>query len=481
MDTVTRSKLLAKPEVQEVVETTVQLLRATLAGLSFAELEEAALAISGEATRVALKEELQTLADEFGGVVMVDGRQYKRHEPGTIVVHSLCGGLEVTRYTYREVGVRNGPTIVPMALQAGLVEGATPAFAYNLAHAYAEHDMRAHGEMLGNAHRVPPPRATLERLAKRLATAAHDAPPRIEAAVRRSEKLPEGASAISIGIDRTTVPMAEPLPEGAPPKPAPKRSKPRIRKAPEPIEVNYRMAYVATASVVDEDAETLVTRRYALPACDNPEAAVAAAMRDVEAWRKQDPKLPVGVIQDGAPEMWNLARVGLMTLVNKGALDEWHEGIDKFHLLDRLGSALELIEADPAERTRRFDEWNALLDATDSAIETIERDLVLAHEELPASKQERLFEHLVYIDNNKDRMRYASLASAGLPVGSGTTESAAKTVIGQRAKNSGQRWSEPGLRGVLKLRALEQSGRLAPFWSRLSRTYVANVVNLEVA
>jgi hypothetical protein len=480
MDTVTRSRLLAKPDVQEVIETTSQMLRTVLAGLPFAQLEEAALAITGEATRVALEEELQVLGDGFGEAIMVAGREYKRHEPGTVVVHSLCGGLVVTRYTYREVGVHNGPTVVPMALQAGLVEGATPAFAYNVAHGYAEHDMRTHGEMLESAYRVPPPRATLERLAKRLATAACDAPPRIEAAVRRSEKLPDGASAICVGIDRTAVPMAEPLSEAAS-KSAPKRRKPRIRRAPEPIEVNYRMAYVVTASVVDEDAETLVTRRYALPACDDPQAAVSAAMQDVEAWRRQNAELPVGVVQDGAPEMWNLARGGLTTLVNKRALGEWHEGIDKFHLLERLGSALELIESDVTERKCRLDEWNTLLDATDLAIEVIEGDLVLAHEQLPASKQERLFEHLVYIDNNKDRLRYASLARTGLPVGSGTTESAAKTVIGQRAKNSGQRWSQSGLRGVLKLRALEQSNRLAPFWSRLSRTYVANVVNVEAA
>jgi len=319
MDTVTRSKLFAKPEVQKLIEATSQRLRTQLAGLPFAQLEEAALAVAGEATRVALEAELQELADQFGEAVLVDGREYKRHESGSVVVHSLCGGLTVARFTYREVGVRNGPTIVPLELQAGLVEGATPALAYNVAHGYAEHDMRRHGKVLENAHRVPPPRATLERLAKRLATAACEAPPRIERAVRRAEKLPEGASAITIGLDRTSVPMAEPVPEGAPPKPEPKRSKPRIRRPPEPIEVNYRMAYVVTASVVDADAKTLVTRRYALPACDEPEAAVAAAMQDVETWRRDNPTLPVGVIQDGAPEMWNLARTGLTGLVEQGS------------------------------------------------------------------------------------------------------------------------------------------------------------------
>ena len=72
-------------------------------------------------------------------------------------------------------------------------------------------------------------------------------------------------------------------------------------------------------------------------------------------------------------------------------------------------------------------------------------------------------------------MRYLALRQQGLPVGSGVTESAAKTVIAQRAKKSGQRWSEHGLRGVLTLRGLQQSERLPAFWSRFSARYVADV------
>ncbi len=72
-------------------------------------------------------------------------------------------------------------------------------------------------------------------------------------------------------------------------------------------------------------------------------------------------------------------------------------------------------------------------------------------------------------------MRYAALRCVGLPVGSGVTESAAKTVVGRRAKNAGQRWSEPGLRGVLTLRALHQSQRLPRFWTRFSRRYTREV------
>ncbi len=60
-------------------------------------------------------------------------------------------------------------------------------------------------------------------------------------------------------------------------------------------------------------------------------------------------------------------------------------------------------------------------------------------------------------------MRYVTLRNAGLPVGSGVTDSTAKTVIGQRAKSSAQRWREHGLRAVVTLRATHQSDRLPRF------------------
>jgi len=66
-------------------------------------------------------------------------------------------------------------------------------------------------------------------------------------------------------------------------------------------------------------------------------------------------------------------------------------------------------------------------------------------------------------------------AVAGLPSGSGVTESAAKTVINRRAKNSGQRWSVTGLRGVLTLRASLQNDRLLRFWSLTSYTAALEV------
>ena len=68
--------------------------------------------------------------------------------------HSLLGPLEVTRATYRQAGVRNGPTVVPLELIAGLAESTTPALAFSIALGYSRSDMREHLDNLEAAHRM---------------------------------------------------------------------------------------------------------------------------------------------------------------------------------------------------------------------------------------------------------------------------------------------------------------------------------------
>ena len=55
-------------------------------------------------------------------------------------------------------------------------------------------------------------------------------------------------------------------------------------------------------------------------------------------------------------------------------------------------------------------------------------------------------------------MRYHALRNAGIPIGSGVTEAACKTLFTQRVKLSGMRWKRSGLQVVLNLRMLVLSG-----------------------
>ena len=233
MDLIARNKLLAKREMQTTLAKLQALVRKALPKGSFGSREEAALAICEETVRGVLLLELTSIARGLGAHVVVDGVAYRQHESGMGHYASLNGRLDVSRKTYREVGVRNGPTIVPLELVAGLVEGATPAMAYNVADGYARCDMRQHGEALTLAHRVPPPRATLERLAKRIAKEVDEVAPRVESVIRRGEKLPEGTQAVVMGLDRTSAPMAEARPAGASSAPKRTRRAARARRAPD--------------------------------------------------------------------------------------------------------------------------------------------------------------------------------------------------------------------------------------------------------
>lgn len=469
-----QSEIENNVEVQRLVQQLARAVDALVGeNASFAEREAMVLSVTNEASRALLQQELVTLEQELGREVIVDGVRYREHQRGEVTYHSLCGGLDVARSTYRRVGERNGPTIVVLELLAGLVEGATPVLAFNVAQGYAKHDMRSHREDLEAAARRPPSRTTLEKVAKRIASATQRATPCIEAALRRAEKLPAQATGIAVGLDRIAVPIEEPRPEGAPPKTRRKqRTTPYVRSPPAAVDVNFHMAYVATFAVVDEHGDAVLTRRYSSSPAEGADGLVNRLMADVGRALSREPTLQLAVMQDGAPELWNLMR---SALESEPLVSAWHEGIDVYHLYEHLGAALKCIERSHTKRQALLALWSKALETFDDAIDSIERYLVKRYDSAPSSRKPDLWKELVYIRNNKDRMRYMKLRSAGLPIGSGVTEGAAKSVVGKRAKGSGRRWHDDKLNNVLNLRAIYCSERLPRFWRHLSRRYTARV------
>lgn len=441
------------------------------AGASFAQREVALLEAANVASRLELEVELQAIADGHASELRIDGVLYERHQDGGAEYHGLCGTMHILRPTYRKAGERNGPTVVPLELAAGLIEGATPALAYRLALGYAQGPGRHAEEQIHADHRAPPSRSTLERIAKAIGKRVKTTAPQIEPLLRQEEKLPEGAHAVSTGLDRTSVPMEEKRPSGSPPATRrKKRTKPYVRKAPPPVDVKYRMSYVGTVSVVDKDGEALITRRYAISGAEDPGEIVGRMMADVRRAREQA-RLSVGIMQDGAPEMWNLMRAA----AREAGVRRWYEGVDRYHLNERLGEILRIAEPSAAKRLQKLGRWNDELDNDDGAIDRIAKwlsDQIPLHEGEDVKKLE---DHWTFLLNNNDRMRYASLRRAGLPCGSGATEGACKSVVMIRAKGCGQRWHEDGVGAALTLRAVYMSERLPTLWPYFAAEYLSEV------
>jgi hypothetical protein len=77
---------------------------------------------------------------------------------------------------------------------------------------------------------------------------------------------------------------------------------------------------------------------------------------------------------------------------------------------------------------------------------------------------------LIYFRNHIHMMDYATHLIQKLPIGSGVTEAACKTLVKQRLCGSGMRWKNTGAKVVLSLRALVQSkGRWQQFWERIDQ------------
>jgi len=429
------------------------------AGADFAERERALHAIANDAIQCAQQQELQAIADRFvTDEVVVNGVRYRHHDEGTVDYHGLSGTVTVHRSIYRQVGVHNGPTIVPVELVAGLIERSTPALAEALLADYANKTSREVVRSMKAYLRRSPSRKAIEGFVKRAGKRLRQRLDGIEPVLRARERLPEGTRSSSTGLDRTTIPMHELLeldPDAPPPKKS-KRTKDYERTPPEPFEVKWRMAYVGTVSFIDADGRELRTVRYAVPAEEGPTRVVDAMMRDLVHARRQVPELPVALVQDGAPEMWNLMEAALAA----HGIEPEHKLNDRYHLDDHLGKVLRAMGYTPAWREKKLSEWNAQLDEDDGAIDEIESFVRDARWSYGGKACETLIEELTYLENNKHRMRYASARRAGLVCGSGATEGACKSVVKVRMCRSGQAWKPEGAANALTLRALFLSDRL---------------------
>lgn len=481
MGTVHQLPVAHKPERSIESELADVLRRAVHARVgadgTFGQREEAALALANEATRTMLGGDLQAMADTYDEVLLIDGRVFKQHEPGTAEYHCLSGPLLVSRWTYREVGVRNGPTAVPLDLEAGLIERATPALAYRVTLGYAKGPMRSVEEDMKADVRCPPSRSTLERMAKAIGTKAKLSASRVERIVRRAERVPAEAVSTSLGLDRTSVPMEEVLAKGEPPAGRRKeRRRPYLRQPPPRVNVKYRMAYVGTITFHDADGEGLVTRRYAAAAHESPEDLADRLVADLRGAVRRRPDLVVGIVQDGAPEMWNVL-AGAVS--REPVVTHWYEVIDRYHINERLAGMLRAVESDATLRQQQLSKWNDALDTTDGAVDDIQSWLNCEFTRAVATDDNKLAEvlqeHMTFFENNAGRVRYAALVARRLPIGSGATEGSCKSVIGMRTKRSGQRWHPDGLEAVLTVRATWLSDRLPQFWSYFAREYRAEI------
>jgi len=473
--------------VGEVEELFEKLLEERLEeGDDFETYEKTLLEIAHQVVRGKLEKKLQAIADSFEDRLWIDHENpafpleqegtkflYRRHALGTVTYHSLVGPLRVCRDTYRQCSKFRG-RCVPLDFEAGLIERMTPAMARSLAIGYAFMPPRQYEEFVVASGLRPPSRSTLDRAARDLGGYAATVLDDIEPLVRANEIIDPDARSIALGLDRTAVPMRN----GESPFDTDwdDRQLRRIRPKPRELRrirgpVQWRMDYVGTFALLDESGKELVTRKYRLPAHGDARAIVERMLADVRQALAQRP-LPIAVVQDGAPELWKLLTTALR---DEPVVGGWTEVLDWYHLDERLSLCLDLCESARTRNSQRK-RWHDKLLSTSDGMCAVLRSLRRKARTLDDAEAKKLGVHIRYFARNRHRTHYASYKKRCLPIGSGITEGACKSVIGARAKRSGQRWSQRGLTAALHLRSIHQSDRFDPFWSFFSQYYRARTI-----
>ena len=140
--------------------------------------------------------------------------------------------------------------------------------------------------------------------------------------------------------------------------------------------------------------------------------------------------------------------------------------IDFYHAAGHLDTALAAAYGDTHPRRRaQFEKQRHVLLEDYKGVEKVIRSLVHLRDTYPRRK--KIARELKYFRRNRHRMRYTALKEQGLPIGSGVTEAACKTLATQRMKRSGMRWGEQGGQAILSFRALVQSNRFERAWTLL--------------
>lgn len=132
--------------------------------------------------------------------------------------------------------------------------------------------------------------------------------------------------------------------------------------------------------------------------------------------------------------------------------------LDFYHVLEYLHEFANVHFKVPQKATAWVDQQKQLLLAS-------EADLVLEHiRKLKTAEKQALEKIVHYFENNLDRMDYARYLQLGSGIiGSGAIESAHRTVIQHRMKQSGQRWTKQGAQHMLNLRVIKENGQ----WARI--------------
>ncbi len=384
-----------------------------------------------------------------------DGDWYRRRaKTPNRSVATLFGTITLWRHLYQPIhGVER--SIFPLEIRLGLAAGrATPALAERVAHAAAD---STQGTVLADLKRDQGVAWSVATLRAVIATTWEGMAPHLQAAqVTQVLAWLEQADAsrgsrkpvLAAGRDGVFVPIRG--------------------------DDSYREAATATLSVYDRAGERLGTvylGRMPEPGQGALSEQLTGLITDVLAgWSGPLPRL--AYVTDAGHHQTEYYQRVLKRMRHPrrpGEPLEWEWVIDYYHASEYIHKLSQALYRDP----RRAQSWawkmcrwlktkpQAISRILHSAAAIRSRRLMVGQSKAYRDAYGYLRDHIKHLD-------YVCYRRNHLPIGSGVTEAACKTVFAQRLKRSGMAWSVEGGQRIVDLRVIHLSG----VWSQVYQSYL---------
>lgn len=417
-----------------------------------------------EAGRVLLEREYNALEPErLADCPMrlrLAGEEYRRRPKSRNRIGTLFGEIVLRRHLYEatEAGERS---LFPLEVQLGIEAGlATPALAERVGRWAAEHEQEPVRALLRQEHGV----AWSVKSLRKVTASLRDGLASFRAAAQTAKLLGLLDKAFATrgrhrpvlvaGRDGVHVPLRG---EG------------------------YHEAATATVSVLDRRGKRLGTvylGRMPESGQGTLSAQLTALLTGVlAAWHARAGAAPrLAYVTDGGDHPRTYYRRVLRRLADPwrpGQPLAWEWVLDFWHACGHVQQLAEGLFGAGARAWGWFRKWRRWLRDRHQGAAHVLRSAMWHYNNGPRRTQagEALFwEGYRYLRRHAPWMRYAQYRRQGLPIGSGVTEAACKTVFAERLKRSGMTWGREGGQVIVDLRVLVLSG----VWQETHRSYLGS-------
>ena len=405
------AEIIARNDNELTIQVTIKLTGSLL------EMENTILDSFNEIGCLATTEALKRF-DTDGSPIKLGDTKLTARDKDNKTYQTPYGSVQLERYVYQTS--KGGRIYCPLEHHARIIRGATPKFAQQLSHKYANMNAPAVCLDLEDNHPRKIAHSYLQDVSDWVGGIAqakeelweYDIPP-----------LDEAITTIVVSLDGAYVLMRE---DG------------------------YREAMVGNISLYDVTGK----RQHTVYIGEAPEYGKGTFFqrleKEIATVKKHYPDALYLGIADGAKNNWSFL--------------EQHTSrqlLDFFHVTEYLADVAYAVypgKTDKPKRTIWLDERCKQLKREPGAVETLisEMEKLAQKNSLTKTVKENLQAALTYFKNHNRMMDYAMHTEKNLPIGSGVTEAACKTLVKQRLCGSGMRWKDQGAKVILSLRALVQ-------------------------